>query len=53
MIDAPLTAELKAEYPCWCGAKKCRGTLLASSQMKEPNKRERRELKKAKHGKKK
>lgn len=31
VIDAPLTKKLKAEYPCWCGAKKCRGTLLASS----------------------
>ena len=31
VIDAPLTKKLKAEYPCWCGAKKCRVTLLASS----------------------
>ncbi|TSA12907.1 MAG: SET domain-containing protein [Comamonadaceae bacterium] len=23
------TAKLKAEYPCWCGAQDCRGTLLA------------------------
>ena len=23
------TAKLKAEYPCWCGSKNCRGTLLA------------------------
>jgi len=29
VIDEPLTRKLKAEYPCWCGAKKCRGTLLA------------------------
>ena len=29
--DEPLTDELKAAYPCFCGAKKCRGTLLASS----------------------
>lgn len=29
VIDEPYTAKLKAEYPCWCGAKKCRGTLLA------------------------
>ena len=29
MIDARYTAKLKAEYPCWCGAKSCRGTLLA------------------------
>ena len=29
VIDEPLTPQLKAQYPCWCGAKKCRGTLLA------------------------
>jgi SET domain-containing protein len=29
IIDARYTAKLKAEYPCWCGAKSCRGTLLA------------------------
>jgi uncharacterized protein len=30
VIDEPYTKKLKAEYPCWCGAKKCRGTLLAA-----------------------
>ena len=30
VIDEPLTPELKAEYPCWCGSRKCRGTLLSS-----------------------
>ena len=29
IIDERYTAKLKAEYPCWCGAKNCRGTLLA------------------------
>jgi uncharacterized protein len=29
IIDEPYTRKLKAEYPCWCGAKLCRGTLLA------------------------
>lgn len=29
MIDEPYTKKLKAEYPCWCGADQCRGTLLA------------------------
>ncbi|HKB52561.1 MAG TPA: SET domain-containing protein-lysine N-methyltransferase [Ramlibacter sp.] len=29
IIDEPYTAKLKAEYPCRCGAKNCRGTLLA------------------------
>ena len=28
-IDAKYTKKLKAEYPCWCGAPDCRGTLLA------------------------
>jgi SET domain-containing protein len=32
IIDEPYTRKLKAEYPCWCGAKKCRGTLLASKK---------------------
>jgi SET domain-containing protein len=29
IIDEPYTKKLKAEYPCWCGSKSCRGTLLA------------------------
>ena len=29
IIDERYTPKLKAEYPCWCGAKACRGTLLA------------------------
>ena len=29
IIDERYTARLKAEYPCWCGAAQCRGTLLA------------------------
>ena len=29
IIDERYTPRLKAEYPCWCGARKCRGTLLA------------------------
>lgn len=24
----PLTRALKARWPCWCGAKRCRGTVL-------------------------
>jgi hypothetical protein len=31
VIDEPLTRELKANYPCWCGHGVCRGTLLAST----------------------
>ena len=29
IIDERYTKKLKAEFPCWCGAKSCRGTLLA------------------------
>ncbi len=29
VIDARLTAKLKKEYACWCGAAGCRGTMLA------------------------
>ena len=29
IIDERYTPKLKAEYPCWCGSKYCRGTLLA------------------------
>jgi SET domain-containing protein len=29
IIEERLTAKLKAEYPCWCGAVDCRQTLLA------------------------
>lgn len=32
IIDAPYTKKLLAEYPCWCGAKTCRGTLLAPKE---------------------
>ena len=29
IIEERYTPKLKAEYPCWCGAATCRGTLLA------------------------
>ena len=29
MIDERYTPKLKAQYPCWCKAERCRGTLLA------------------------
>ena len=38
IIDAPYTKKLLAEYPCWCGAKKCRGTLLAPKDDKASKK---------------
>jgi uncharacterized protein len=46
MIDEPLTAELKAQYPCWCGNRKCRGTLLAQE---EPKKKKKKKKKGKKH----
>ena len=35
IIDERYTPKLKAEYPCWCGSKKCRGTLLAPNRVKK------------------
>jgi len=32
IIDARHTKKLLAEYPCWCGAESCRGTLLAARE---------------------
>jgi len=29
IISERYTPKLKAEYPCWCGAPQCRGTLLS------------------------
>ncbi|MEJ8845231.1 SET domain-containing protein [Variovorax rhizosphaerae] len=29
IIDEEYTPELLADYPCWCGAETCRGTLLS------------------------
>lgn len=33
----PLTQAVKARWPCWCGSKKCRGTVLMAT--KKPRKR--------------
>ena len=38
IIDAKYTKKLLAEYPCWCGAKSCRGTLLAPKDKKDAGK---------------
>ena len=40
IIDEPITKKLMAQYPCWCGSAKCRGTLLAVQ--KKSNKQERK-----------
>ena len=34
IIDARYTPKLLADYPCWCGAPACRGTLLAPKEKK-------------------
>ena len=50
IIDAKYTKKLKAEYPCWCGAKSCRGTLLAPKDKagsKKQNKKKSGKKKKA------
>jgi len=44
IIDAPYTRKLLAEYPCWCGAKNCRGTLLAPKD-DEPGKKSKKAIK--------
>ena len=46
IIDAKYTKKLLAEYPCWCGAKRCRGTLLAPKDKKDGGKSSKKSLKK-------
>ncbi|MCW5650962.1 MAG: SET domain-containing protein-lysine N-methyltransferase [Ramlibacter sp.] len=54
IIDEPLTPELKAEYPCWCGAANCRGTLLAGKDRKaKKDKKDKKGKKSKSEGKKK
>jgi len=45
IIDAKYTPKLLAEYPCWCGAKNCRGTLLAPKDEDKPGKKGRKSKK--------
>jgi uncharacterized protein len=47
IIDARYTKKLLAEYPCWCGAKKCRGTLLAPKDKDGKNKKTKKISKKS------
>ena len=47
IIDAKHTKKLLAEYPCWCGAKSCRGTLLAPKDKKDAGKSNKRSADKA------
>ena len=39
VIDAKYTKKLLADYPCWCGAPDCRGTLLTPKEKKKPAKK--------------
>lgn len=32
VLDEPHTPAVKKRYPCWCGAKNCRGTILAKKR---------------------
>ena len=54
IIDSKYTPKLLAEYPCWCGAKKCRGTLLAPKEKPEKKSKgktaEKKKPKKSKKG---
>jgi hypothetical protein len=47
IIDAPYTKKLLAEYPCWCGAKNCRGTLLAPKDDDKKSKGKKKSARKA------
>jgi len=44
VLDEPYTKELKAQYQCLCGAKKCRGTMLAPKD-DEPKKKKKKKKK--------
>jgi SET domain-containing protein len=46
IIDAKYTKKLLAEYPCWCGTKKCRGTLLAPKETSDKKKKKNKNKKK-------
>ena len=52
IIDAPYTKKLKAEYPCWCGAPDCRGTLLSPKDGKADKADSKKSKKKSKKSKK-
>ena len=39
VIDARYTKKLLADYPCWCGAPDCRGTLLTPKEKKKSAKK--------------
>jgi hypothetical protein len=52
IIDEPYTPKLLSEFPCWCGAENCRGTLLTPKDEDEEKKKKKKK-KKAKKAEKK
>jgi hypothetical protein len=52
IIDEPYTRKLKADFPCWCGSKNCRGTLLAPKSDEDGKKKDKGAKKSAKSEKK-
>jgi len=48
IIDEEYTPQLLAEFPCWCGAESCRGTLLAPHDEDEDEGKKKKKKKKAK-----
>src|SRR5207245_5605887 len=48
IIDEPYTTKLKADFPCWCGSKNCRGTLLAPKSDENAKKKDKSAKKSAK-----
>ncbi len=53
IIDEPYTKELKADFPCWCGSKNCRGTLLAPKSDEKGKKKDKSAKKSARKSEKK
>jgi hypothetical protein len=51
VIDLPYTPELLAEFPCWCGADACRGTLLAPKPEADKKKKKKKKKDRKKGGK--
>jgi len=46
IIDEEYTPKLLAEFPCWCGAETCRGTLLSPKDDEDEGKKSKKKKKK-------
>jgi len=51
VIDEEYTPQLLAEFPCWCGAESCRGTLLAPKDEEDTGKKKKKKKKSKKKDK--